>query len=33
MIQHPFSRTELLVGADGIEKLKNAKVMVFGVGR
>ena len=32
MIQHPFSRTELLVGADGIEKLKNAKVMVFGVG-
>ncbi|MDU5105234.1 tRNA threonylcarbamoyladenosine dehydratase [Clostridium sp.] len=32
MIQHPLSRTELLVGADGIEKLKNAKVMVFGVG-
>lgn len=32
MIKYPFSRTELLVGADGIEKLKNAKVMVFGVG-
>ena len=32
MIKYPFSRTELLVGADGIEKLQNAKVMVFGVG-
>ena len=32
MIQHPFSRTELLVGSDGLQKLKNAKVMVFGVG-
>lgn len=32
MIQHPLSRTELLVGKDGLEKLKNAKVMVFGVG-
>lgn len=27
-----FSRTELLIGKDGIEKLKNAKVIVFGVG-
>ena len=27
-----FSRTELLLGEEGIEKLKNAKVMVFGVG-
>lgn len=27
-----FSRTELLLGAEGIEKLRNAKVMVFGVG-
>lgn len=27
-----FSRTELLLGADGIEKLRNAKVMVFGIG-
>ncbi len=32
MIKYPFSRTELLVGADGIEKLRNAKVMIFGVG-
>ena len=27
-----FSRTELLLGAEGIETLRNAKVMVFGVG-
>ena len=27
-----FSRTELLIGKDGEEKLKNAKVAVFGVG-
>lgn len=27
-----FSRTELLVGAEGMKKLKNAKVAVFGVG-
>lgn len=27
-----FSRTELLVGEEGMEKLKNAKVAVFGVG-
>ena len=27
-----FSRTELLIGADGVEKLKNARVAVFGVG-
>ena len=27
-----FSRTELLIGKDGIEKLKNAKVAIFGVG-
>ena len=32
MIQHPFSRTELLVGSEGLDKLKNSKVMVFGVG-
>ena len=32
MIQHPLSRTELLVGSEGLEKLRNAKVMVFGVG-
>ncbi len=27
-----FSRTELLLGAEGMEKLKNARVAVFGVG-
>lgn len=27
-----FSRTELLIGADGLGKLKNSKVAVFGVG-
>lgn len=29
---HEFSRTELLIGQDGLEKLKNATVMVLGVG-
>ena len=27
-----FSRTELLIGAQGIERLQNARVAVFGVG-
>lgn len=27
-----FSRTELLIGKDGIEKLQNSKVAVFGIG-
>ena len=27
-----FSRTEMLIGNDGMEKLKNAKVAVFGLG-
>ena len=27
-----FSRTELLIGKDGVEKLQNAKVAVFGIG-
>lgn len=27
-----FSRTELLVGAEGIEKIKNSRVAVFGIG-
>lgn len=31
-LQHPLSRTELLIGKEGIDKLKNSKVMVFGVG-
>ena len=32
MNMHEFSRTELLLGAEGLEKLKHASVMVFGVG-
>ena len=32
MIKHSLSRTELLVGTEGIEKLRNSKVVVFGVG-
>ena len=31
-MSHPFSRTELLFGAEAMEKLKNARVAVFGVG-
>lgn len=27
-----FSRTELLIGKDGVEKLQNAKVAIFGIG-
>lgn len=27
-----FSRTELLIGKDGIEKLQNSKVVIFGIG-
>jgi tRNA A37 threonylcarbamoyladenosine dehydratase len=27
-----FSRTELLVGSEGMEKLKNARVTIFGIG-
>ena len=29
---HQFSRTELLVGKDGMEKLSNSHVAVFGIG-
>jgi tRNA A37 threonylcarbamoyladenosine dehydratase len=29
---HEFSRTEMLIGTEGLEKLKNSKVAVFGVG-
>ena len=32
MSSNQFSRTELLIGKDGIEKLQNAKVAVFGIG-
>ncbi len=27
-----FSRTELLIGSDGLEKLNNSKIAIFGVG-
>jgi tRNA A37 threonylcarbamoyladenosine dehydratase len=30
--QHRFSRTELLIGPPGLEKLKKSKVAVFGLG-
>ncbi len=32
MKQHKFSRSELLIGNDGLEKLKNSTVHVLGVG-
>lgn len=28
----PFSRTQLLLGSEGMEKLRNSKVAIFGVG-
>lgn len=31
-MSHEFSRTELLIGQEGLEKLKASKVLVFGVG-
>ncbi|BCZ49197.1 tRNA threonylcarbamoyladenosine dehydratase [Clostridium gelidum] len=30
--QHSLSRTELLIGKDGLDKLRNSKVIIFGVG-
>ncbi|WP_315079633.1 tRNA threonylcarbamoyladenosine dehydratase [uncultured Clostridium sp.] len=32
LAQHSLSRTELLIGKDGLDKLKNSKVMIFGIG-
>jgi len=32
MAQHSLSRTELLIGKDGLDKLRNSKVVVLGVG-
>ncbi|MGL5151769.1 MAG: tRNA threonylcarbamoyladenosine dehydratase [Clostridium sp.] len=32
MLQHSLSRTELLVGKSGLEKLASSKVVVFGIG-
>lgn len=31
-MQHQFSRTELLIGHDGLVKLKDSKVFLFGIG-
>lgn len=31
-MQHIFSRTELLIGTNGLEKLRTSTVMIFGVG-
>ncbi len=31
-MSHPFSRTEMLIGAEGIKKLQESKVAVFGIG-
>lgn len=31
-MENQFSRTELLIGKEGIEKLQNAKVAIFGIG-
>jgi len=32
MAEHRFSRMQLLVGADGMDKLQRASVAVFGIG-
>ncbi len=29
---HPFSRSELLLGAEGLQKLADARVIIFGIG-
>ncbi len=29
---HAFSRTELVIGSENLEKLKNAKIAIFGIG-
>lgn len=29
---HPFSRTELLIGTEALDKLKNSTVIIFGIG-
>lgn len=31
-MQHKFSRTEILIGAEGLDRLKQSHVMIFGVG-
>lgn len=29
---HPFSRTEMLIGVEGLEKLKKSTIAIFGIG-
>lgn len=31
-VQHSLSRTELLIGKEGLDRLRNSRVIVFGVG-
>ena len=31
-MEHEFSREEMLIGAEGLEKLERSRVMVFGIG-
>lgn len=31
-MQHEFSRTELLIGSSGLEKLRKSTIMIFGIG-
>lgn len=31
-MQHEFSRTEIIIGSSGLEKLRQSTVMIFGVG-
>ncbi len=32
MMDHPFARTEILVGTEGMKRLANSRVAVFGIG-
>ena len=32
MLQHAFSRTELLIGKEGLNSLRDSKVVIFGIG-
>jgi tRNA A37 threonylcarbamoyladenosine dehydratase len=29
---HAFSRTELMIGKEALDKLKNSKIAIFGIG-
>lgn len=31
-MQEQFQRTEMLIGKEGIQKLQNAKIAIFGIG-